>query len=180
MKFFERLLGKQSDPTIAWKAFALPIPDFDLIEMRFGALRFGDTLDAAAFLGRPDRCQWTQSKYCELLYAAGGFQIDYDESRFAYLAFFIGPDDNLPKHEALKFSSPRLRGCTPDDIRLSTDSNRELIEKLFGITDLEDSESKEVILFYSQKDIEMEFEMDGKTGRLKRWNLYPKWYSPIR
>ena len=174
MNILDRLLGRRTDPTLNWGAFSLPIPDFDLGTMRFGYLGFGEELDAAAFLGRPDRFTWTQSEYCELLYASRGFQIDYDKSRFAYLAFFIGPDDYLPKHQALEFSKPRLRGCTPDGIRLSRDADRGLLERLLGAADSVDTEPREAILYYTRDGVTMEFEMDGKTGRLKRWNLYPK------
>ena len=175
MSFFDRLLGIRKDPTLDWKPSSLPIPDFDLATMRFGALRFGDGFDAAAFLGRPDGFQWTQGQgdYCELLYAAGGFEIDYDRGRFAYLAFFIGPDDYLPKHQALEFSKPRLHGCTPDGIQLSQDTDQAMLERLFGKADSKDIDEDEGILFYTRHGISMEFELDGKTKRLKRWNLYP-------
>ena len=174
MSLLDRLLGRRPDPTLNWGAFSLPIPDYDLTEMRFGTLRFGDAFDAAAFLGRPNRFEWTQGDYCELLYASGGFQIDYDDSKFAYLAFFIGPDDCLPMHRPLEFSKPRLLGCTPDGIRLSRDTDRVLLDWLFGAADSTDTEPRETILCYTRQNVTMEFEMDGKTGRLKRWNLYPK------
>jgi hypothetical protein len=174
MSLFDKLLGRRPDPTQTWGAAALPIPDYDLSRMCFGTLQFGDALDAAAFLGRPERFEWTQAGYCELLYASGGFQIDYDHGRFAYLAFFIGPDDNLPKHAALEFSKPCLRGSTPDGIRLSRDTERAMLEQLFGVPESVDSGSQETILHYTRHNVSMEFEMDGQAGRLKRWNLYPK------
>jgi hypothetical protein len=174
MSFLDRLIGRRTDPTLGWVTFKLPIPDFDVTAMRFGTLRFGDAFEAAAFLGRPDRFTWTQGKYCELLYASGGFQLDYDCGKFAYAAFFIGPDGFLPKHPALEFSKPRLRGCTPDGIALSRDTDRALLERMFGAADSVDTEPREVILHYTRRGVTMEFEMDGKTGRLKRWNLYPK------
>ena len=142
--------------------------------MQFGSLKFGEGFNSAAFLGRPDRFTWTQEDYCELLYASGGFQIDYDKSRFAYLAFFIGPDKYVPKHRALEFSKPRIRGFGPDGIRLSRDSDQASVERLFGAADSVDTEPREHILYYAREGVEMEFEFDGKSGRLKRWNLYPE------
>jgi len=135
---------------------------------------FGDDFAAAAFLGRPDRFEWTQGEYCELLYAAGGFQIDYDKGRFAYLAFFIGPDEFLPEHSALKFSEPRLLGGAIEGMQLTRDVDTPLLEHMFGPPDSVDTDSDETILYYTRQNITMEFEMDGKTGGLKRWNLYPK------
>ncbi len=174
MNFLDRLLGKRIDPTREWKGFSLPIPEFDINEMRFGSLSFGDGFESAAFLGRPDALRWTQPQYCELLYSSGGFQLDYDKERFACLAFFIGPDDYLPKHRDLQFSKPRLRGCTPDGVQLSRDTDQAKLEQLFATPDSTDAEPRETILYYTKKNVTMEFELEGKSGRLKRWNLYPK------
>ena len=174
MNLLNRLLGKREDPTLSWKPFSLPIPDFDVAQMRFGTLRFGDGFETASFLGRPEQVEWTDRAYCALLYASGGFQIDFDEGRFAYLAFLIGPDKYLPKYTPLEFSKPRLHGCTPDAIQLSNDTDRVLLKRLFGDPGSVDSDEEETILFYTRQNVTMEFELDGKMGHLKRWNLYPK------
>lgn len=173
MNLLKRIFGRRPDPTIEWRAFIPPIPDFDLSAMQFGSLRFGDTFSAASFLGRPDKFEWTQGEYCQLLYASGGFQIDFDGGKFAYLAFFIGPDRHLPKHKALEFSKPRLRGCMPDGVSLSRANDRPQIERLFGSPVTADNDATETILFYRRRQITMEFEFDGQSGPLKRWNLYP-------
>jgi len=57
---------------------------------------------------------------------------------------------------------------------MSRDTDSALLERLFGAADAVDTEPREVILYYTRQSVAMEFEMDGKTGRLKRWNLYPK------
>lgn len=164
------------DPTAHWRPFTPPIPDFDLTEMRFGPLRLGDPIDSAASLGRPDDVQWSPGEPFELLYAAGGFQMDIDSGKLAYLAFFIAPDAHQPKHPALAFSTPRLRG--PGALRLSSDTTRSTIEQLLGPPDSADTDPDETILYYSRQKTTMEFEIDGKTGKLKRWNLYPKTAAP--
>jgi len=142
--------------------------------MRFGSLRFGDGLDAAAFLGRPDEFEWTLPEYCELLYASGGFQIEFEKGRLAYIAFFIGPDDLLPTHRALAFSEPLVHGRAPETIRLSRDCDRSVLERMFGAPDSVDTDCDETILYYTRQNVTMEFEINGKTGQLKRWNLYPQ------
>jgi len=172
MTFLDRILGRRPDPTLNWQTSNAPMPDFDLEAMRFGTLQFGQGFEAAEFLGRPDLFRWTQEEYCELLYASRGFQIDYDERKFAYLAFLIGPDRHQPDHPALKFSTPRLR--TPEGVRLSCEADRALLEQLFEAPDSVDAGASQVVLYYTRNHVTMEFEMDGTTGRLKRWNLYPK------
>lgn len=174
MSFIDSLLGSHGDPTADWKAPCLPIPDFDMEEMRFGELGFGDSIETAAFLGRPDRFNRRVRNHCELLYASGGFQIDFDEGGLSYLAFFIGPDGFLPKHGALRFSNPRLQGLSPGVARLSSGDDRASVERLFGKADSADVDEDETICFLLRRGIQMEFEFDGKSGRLKRWSLYPE------
>ncbi len=169
----QRLFGNRSDPTANWGPFHLPTPDFNIASMTFGALRFGEEFQAASFLGRPDHFQWTMPKYCELLYALGGFQLDFKDGKFAYAAFFLGPDRHLPKHRNLQFSKPCLRGFIPDGLHLSPDLVRSDIAKFFGQPKTVDEDADETILFYERQSVTMEFELDGKHERLKRWNVYP-------
>ena len=167
-----RFLQQRRNPAVSWSPQKSPLPDFDVSKMCFGTLRFGDGFEAAAFLGKPDSLKWTEVDHCEMLYASEGFEINYHADKLAYLAFFIGPDDFLPKHHGLKFSKPPLRGVQPDGIRLSQETNREMLEKLFGSPDSEDADSDETILTYERQSVTMEFELSHK-GRLKRWNLHP-------
>lgn len=173
MKLLDHFFRRRSDPTLSWSTSRPSLPAFDVSAMRFGSLRFGDGLEAAAFLGRPDRFTWTSKEYCELLYASSGFQIDCDKTHFAYLAFLIGPDDCQPAHEELKFARPKLRGCTPHEITLSSATTRRKLEESLGNADSVDDEPDEVILSYLRHGVMMEFELDGTAERLKRCNLYP-------
>jgi hypothetical protein len=173
MKLIDRLFGRRSDPTLNWVQSTAPIPQFNLNSMQFGSLHFGDPLEAAASLGRPDQFVWSQGEYCELLYASRGFQVDFDRGKLSYVAFFIGPDEFVPAHTAFQFSKPRVHGVAIDGIELSPGADRALIERLLGSADSVDVDAREVILFYNRGGITMEFELDAKTGGLKRWNLYP-------
>lgn len=141
--------------------------------MRFGDLRFGDEFQRAAFLGRPDNVTWTLASYCQLLYVSEGFQIDFDEEKFAYAAFFIGPDDYSPKHPALKFSKPTVLVGGRGAVSLSSETDRTSILSIFGEPESVDSEPEEEILYYTIQGITLEFELDIKRS-LKRWNLYPQ------
>jgi hypothetical protein len=174
MSLLDRLFGKRPDPTEGWAIVCAPLPDFDLTEMRFGSLQFGDTIDAAAFLGRPDRVKWAAGDHGELIYGSSGFLLEFEAGEFAYLAFFFAPDDHLPTGMAIKFAEPRLRGGAAEGARLSGETARPTLEQIFGTADMVDTEPDETVLTYTRKGITMEFELDGETGRLKRWNLYPE------
>ncbi len=172
MSFFDQILGRKPDPTARWGEFQLPIPDFDMVEMRFGKLKFGDGLEAAAFLGRPAQVQWPREDYCELLYAAGGFQIDFDNGKFAYLALLIGPDPCVPTDVAFTYAKPRLRGASQESVRLTESTRRAELEKLLGAPTTADEDKDETVLSYEWDRLTMEFEFTPD-GRLKRWNLFP-------
>src|SRR5690606_15496080 len=129
-----------------------------------GSLGFGDAIEAAAFLGRPDRVVFVKKSYCELLYARGGFQLDFEDSALAYLAFFIGPDEHLSKHPGLALSAPRLAGIAPEGQRLSQDTDRGALERLFGVPESVDADPTEVVLSVARQGVVMEFELDGATG----------------
>jgi hypothetical protein len=172
MGILDRILGRRPDPTLAWGPSSLPMPDFDVATMHFDNLRFGDKIESAAFLGRPDRFTWTHKDYGIMLYATRGLQLDFEKGGFAYATFFIGPDEHLPKHEGLAFSTPRLRYGTPEGVALTTEMDRPRIEQLFGPPDSADGDSSETVLFYKKAGATMEFELDGASGLLKRWNVY--------
>ncbi len=174
MAIFERAPGARVDPSRDWEEFKLPLPDFDVGKMRFGALALGAPLESAAFLGRPDRLRWTEMDYFEMLYAAGGFQADVEGGRIAYLAFFIGPDEFLPAHRPLAFSRPRLVGAGEGgaEVVLSPDVGRERLEALLGPPASVDTDDDETVVYYSREGVTMEFEL-APDGKLKRWNLYP-------
>lgn len=173
MSLFSRIFGRALDPAIDWSPFEPPIPDLDVSTMSFGPLKFGDRLEEASFLGRPERFVWKQGTDCELLYASGGFLMEFSEGKFGYLAFFIGPDEWLPKEEPVSFCSPHVCGAVPDGTQLSGDIEQAALEHLFGPADSRDVDPDEISLFYSRQKVTMEFELNGRTGKLKRWNLYP-------
>jgi hypothetical protein len=173
MSFVDRLFGQSPDPTLAWGEGAPAIPEFNLGTMSFGSLCFGASMESAAFLGRPDRFAWKRKAYGELLYAARGFQLDFDDDKLSCLAFLIGPDEFQPKHEALAFAQPRLRGCHPEpNLRAPVDAPT--LERLLGEPDFTQTEVEGTIITYSRSGITMEFELDATSGTLKRWNLFPE------
>lgn len=174
MSFLDKLLGRRPDPTIGWVPFVPPIPAFDVRAMKFGSLRFGDPFESAAFLGRPDRYYWREQDKMdsfELVYACG-FQMDFLDWKFDYLAFLIGPDPHQPDCPNLQYSAPVVTGLGGEDVVFTQLTDRKMLESLLGTPAYVDVSEDETILFYTPGGMTMEFEMNGKSGGLKRWNLY--------
>ena len=165
----ERLRSAAGDPTEAWADASAAAPGFDWSELRLGRLAFGDPLECAESLGRPDRFRWTQPGYCELLYARAGFQIDFDRGRFAYLAWFIGPDPANPELPDMSYASPAL----DEELALTRETSMDDLRAHLGPPSSEDADDDETVLFYAGGGVVLEFEFDA-AGRLKRWNLYPE------
>lgn len=169
MSFFDRILGREPNPTQKWPIVELSHPDIDLEDICLGSLRFGDPLASAQCLGRPDVFRGTENGYCELLYARSGFQIDFDASSFVYLAFFIAPDKETATLPGLAFSQPHINGAGS----LTSNITETQITGWLGSPGDEERDGNETVLFYPQGEVTMEFEMNSD-GCLKRWNLYPQ------
>jgi hypothetical protein len=173
MRIINWLLRRRPDPTVGWPEFRAPAPAFNLARRCFGPLRFGDELATAVLLGRPDVFCWQGPEACELIYARGGFELDFERERFAYLAFFIGPDPYLPLHPDLRFAEPRLLGWNESSVCLSRETDGAQLRNQLGPPDGEDIDEDETILNYTRAGVVMEFELN-REGRLKRWNVFPE------
>ena len=169
MGLIDRILGRRPDPTKDWPQLSNAPTGFDLSRRTFGSLAFGDGFESARQFGKPDKFEWIRPGYCTLLYARSGFQIDFEDGRFSYIAFLLGPDMYLPAHPQLAFSEPWL--C--DRLQLSSATNQLQIKNYFGAPESEDVDSDETILFYSHNNMTIEFEFTP-TDSLKRCNLFPK------
>lgn len=143
-------------------------PPFDSARGTFGPFGFGDPLEHARVLGRPDRFSSGPRGYCELLYARAGFQIDFDNDRLAYVAFFVAADEYLPTSAPVVFAQPIL-----DSHRLSSASSLRHVETLLGSPKTRDDEDDdETILSYEKNGLTIEFEF-AANDHLKRLNIYP-------
>ena len=169
MKLLDLLSGRRVDPTAAWPVRDYDVPAVDLSRMPFGALRFGASLQEALYFGRPESFSWSRKDYCELLYARGGFQLDFERGNLSYVAFFVGQDACLPDHPALSFTKPRIKGGG----QLTQETRKDDLQKLFGSIESEDVDSEETILTFLRSGVTLEFELNAE-GYLKRWNLFPK------
>ena len=125
-----------------------------------------------SFLGRPAKIRWPRKDYGELLYPAGGFQMDFDHGKFSYLAFLIGPDPCVPEDVAFTYSKPRLRGASQESMRITENTSRADLEKVLSTPTTTDEDKDETVISYEWDRLTMEFEFTPE-GRLKRWNLFP-------
>jgi hypothetical protein len=172
MSLLDRMMGRRPDPTESWEPFQLPIPDFDPTERCFGSLKFADEISAASFLGRPTRVQWSKSDYIELLYATGGFQVDFDHGRFAYLTFFIRLDERIASKVEITCAEPLLRTNGQNLVRFSKSSTADELKRLFGQPTTTDNDEDESVLSFDRNRLTLEFELNSEQ-LLKRWSVFP-------
>ncbi len=161
-----KLRGIDPDPTQAWPHLSVSAPVLDIDGGRVGALRFGAQLDEARVFGRPTRFHWSGRRYGQLLYAGAGFQLDFDEGRLAYVAYFVGPDESLP--------DPRVVFCRPalsSGLTLGPAFGRAEIARAFGAASV-DQDASEAVITWRASVVTVELELDA-AGQLKRLNAFP-------
>lgn len=168
MKFLKRMLGINDDPTAGWGAAGAPLPPLDLSTMRFGSLGFGDPLESARFLGRPDAVEWPSHTTCRMIYGRGGYQLDFESGVLDFATFFISPDEFDPKTPSFRHAEAALAGGG----RITGSAKREELERLFGAPTYEENDDEEIILTFFRNGVSMEFEFTPDATRLKRWMLY--------
>ena len=171
MGILDFLFGGKEDLTREWPVNDFEMPDFDLSDLSFGPLHFGCEFDLAHAFGRPDQFRWSGRDYCELLYARHGFQIDFEDGRLRYIAFFIGPDACLPGHPQLAFAQPWLKKIAQFTPKTSADE----LKQVLGEASSEDFGNDEIVLTFERSGLLLEFELTPKAC-LKRWNIFPENY----
>ncbi|HUJ14018.1 MAG TPA: hypothetical protein VL284_09550 [Thermoanaerobaculia bacterium] len=142
------------DPTKDWPVSSAPIPEINSVLMQFDALRFGAPLEAARFLGRPDRFE-KSGKKAILHYSGKGLRLTFTDDVLSEVAFLIGA------------ASP----SAPDGTRLTPETDKEAIVKLFGEPDPDGSDDICLQIFHDH-GMASDFYIDER-GRLTEWALYP-------
>jgi hypothetical protein len=159
------------DPTAAWPESRALTPIIDLTDVRIGSLRFGDPLEAAAWLGRPARFIWRGKDACTLEYMQGGCQLEFSDGAFEYLAFLLGPDPYVPDPPPRQYARPRVRGTF--EIELTPAAGEGVLADLLGPVESADRDAYETILVWNRRGVTLEFEID-EHGALKRFNAFPE------
>jgi hypothetical protein len=165
MTFFSRLFGRADDPTSAWPAAVSgPVPTVSLerqaLETFGGRLKFGDPLESARVLGRPNRCQANKG-FATLEYHQWGLTLEFEANRFVQATFAMGEHTIGPSGEP--------RGT--DGLGLSGRTTKAEVEQRFGPPDETQEYSDETILVYTQGPLASEFQFDDD-GTLFAWEVY--------
>ena len=163
MGLFSKLFGPP-DPTREWPAAVEGVfPEVDLNARTFGSFRFGDGLDSAYFLGKPDRSKPTKDCH-DLYYDRQGFVVSFELNRFVELRFDIIPE-----------AGSRLRAAQPRataGVIFTPETSKQDLERLFGAPDETNSYGTYEIIQYVHGPLISEFEYDLKTGKLSGWTIY--------
>ncbi|HVU38217.1 MAG TPA: hypothetical protein VHC95_07780 [Opitutales bacterium] len=173
MGWLDNLLGKRPDPTVQWGPHQPPYPLADVEGRSFGALKFGDPVEAAAFLGKPEISEYKDYlNYQQLRYLKGGFEVGFEKEKFSYLVFFIGPDKYNLNNSAIEFSRPRLRWGKIENQELTPAMRPADIQAIFGAPAETDEEADESSLTYRHQGMTVEFDFDAEK-KLKRCDIFP-------
>lgn len=169
MSLLSRLFGG-ADPTDAWPAADGPSPQIcferSALETIGSSLHFGDGLDAARFLGRPDVCLRHADGNYSLTYRRWGLHIEFEAHRFVQATFVITPDIEV---DGTPLAAAEVRG--PDGRALGSHTAKaELLERYGAPSEVQEFDD-ETILYFGHAPLTSEFQLTGK-GRLARWDVY--------
>jgi hypothetical protein len=162
MGFFDFLRGGAPDPTKDWPV-AHGTPAVNVAFRTVGFLTFGDPLEKAKSLGRPDRYTQHGPGTCSLDYRSRGFAIEYEVDRFVEIAYFIGPGGLTPGDPAPTYARP----STPAGTSLTPDVTPADVRGEYGDPD----GGGDGTLTYVRDGFVQEFAFDDG-GRLATWTLY--------
>jgi hypothetical protein len=169
MGFLSRFFG-ENDPTADWPVGEAQAPLVNLerqaIETFSHRLPFGAPLDAARFLGRPERFAGRSEVTFSLMYDRWGMDLEFENSALYQVSFLIGDIHRSERRPALKPAEPR----GPDGLTLSPrTTHADLLQRFGEPGDLQDLEET-VIFYYSAGPLVSEFEVRG--GFLTGWDVY--------
>jgi hypothetical protein len=168
MSLLSRLFGT-NDPTRGWPPATEAVPEVS-VERRAlssfaGSITFGDPLDAAKFLGRPDRYRGGPHS-ATLVYDRHDLVLEFEQNRFVGLSFSFEHDEGETPTDTL----PRQRKG-PDGLGLTPSTTRaEIVERFGQPTRLQEFDD-ETVLYYTKGGLVSEFQLDAK-GRLTWWEVY--------
>ncbi len=155
------------DPTSDWPIVPGAAPDLDGPTLQLTALPFGQPLESARVLGRPEALEWRSRmrKDVDLLYASKGLRLEFERGLLTVLTYLIGA--RASGHPAFAPARP----LAPNGMRLGPDLDRGRIVSLFGEPDAKGSDETCLQVFH-RCGVISDFFLDEQ-GRLTEWALYP-------
>lgn len=176
MSVFSRLFGggdegSSNDPTRDWPApVSGPPPTVSLerraLETFGGRLKFGDRLDSARVLGRPNTCDAGENT-ATLVYDAWGLTLEFELGKFVQATFAIGAS-----HRDRPGAAPAMaetRG--PDGQALTARTTKSELLKRFGEPEKTQAFDDETVLYYRHGPLVSEFQLE-EDGHLSGWDVY--------
>ncbi|MGQ0736565.1 MAG: hypothetical protein ACT4QD_23290, partial [Acidobacteriota bacterium] len=127
-----------------------------------GSLTFGDGLESARVLGRPDECEGKDGNFT-LRYDSYGMEVEFEPGRFVKVTFSMAEGE-----DGGRFSSAR-RG--PDGLSLTSRTTKQEVLDRFGEPTTRDEYEDEDFFYYIDGPLASELEFD-EHGRLVRWAVY--------
>ncbi len=168
MSWFDRLIGRQPDPTADWPQRPGAVPQARFWPFRLGTLRLGDHVDAARFLGRPEEVRRSKTAGAfGLLYTRFGVELEFEQHRLVELTCHVGDawraSDDVRARALRLADGTRLHGeTTLVELRARLGEPRRL--------DVDDDEG-DTELHYEQGGETLEIAL-GPNGRLERLCVY--------
>ena len=158
------------DVTKNWPVKQVDLPDLDLFDLSLGELELDSPIEVASGMGKPTCFEWADDNYCELIYARNGLELDYEDGKLCYMAFFIGDDEFVPDITELQYAELVVHNYDKKTLFNNKTTKAELIDFL-GRPISEDYDSDETILIFDFDGTCMECELN-LDGMLKRINIY--------
>ena len=163
MSLFSKLFGG-NDPTKDWPVATGPAPRVSLerkaLETFGGRLTFGEPLESARALGRPERCKAGEG-YATLEYEKWGLTVEFEQGRFVQATFAIGDSIIGASGEALG----------PDGLSLTGRTTKDEVLQRFGQPGKIQALDEETIFYYTEGPLTSEFQFD-EDGLLFGWDVY--------
>lgn len=160
MLFLKKLFGP-ADPTRSWpKVPMTTTPVLDLSRPAFGSLIFGDRLESAEFLGRPNKAV-IHPRTVDLTYP--GFQLEFEDGEFVFVNIYLKPYPD-------RTSTTELR-LTDGTVITPASTSDEMIARFGDSYDDEQWEHHGVLQYYFGKMV-FEAVFDDDRTTLEQVNAY--------
>jgi hypothetical protein len=158
------------NPTSDWPPATGASPQVSLerqaLETFGTALKFGAPLEAARFLGRPDRYATHGERFVMLSYDQWGIELEFEANALSQVSFLIGEEHRNSTRPNLVLAVPK----GPDGLGLSPQTTKEELIQRFGQPETLQDLEHTVVLYYDAGPLISEYQVEK--GTLTAWDVY--------